>query len=250
MEELATEVFLKKFFIFKQQVHWWPIDQGAIIFCRYTRSEFRRSLFDEYSIPFVETLHRAVEKRQAEYLAGRYCAKYALHAIGLDARFIPSGKNREPLWPEGIIGSISHSNEFAAACVSRSPKVLGVGIDLEETVDNNTMNKIQRMILTDRDRENIANIVMSEAHYFSLAFSLKESFFKAAFSQVGSYFDFDAISIIALDENKYSVKFKINYDLSEKLIKGEIFTGWYRQLTEKMVATIVMIPANRIANCI
>jgi enterobactin synthetase component D len=205
----ALQIPLNNFFIFKQQVDWWSLDQGVIIFCHYVRAEFCDSLFDEYSIPFSEGLYRSVEKRKAEYLAGRYCAKHALQAVGSDVLFIPSGEHREPLWPKGIAGSISHSNEFAVACVSRSSRISGVGIDLEEVVDSDTMHKIQRMILTDRDRELIANLEMSEVHYFSMVFSLKESFFKAAFSQVGSYFDFDAISMVAVDETSCSVRFMI-----------------------------------------
>jgi 4'-phosphopantetheinyl transferase EntD len=231
------------FFNSKQQVYWWPIEQGAIFFCDYDRAAFCSSLFDEFSIPLTESLCRSVEKRQAEYLAGRYCAKHALRAINLDAPAISSGKHREPLWPEGVVGSISHTNELAVACVSKSPHILGIGIDLEKIIDSETCKKIERMILTNRDRENTPRMLMSEEKYCSLVFSLKESFFKAAFNQVGKYFDFDSISIIEVDEIKCSAKFIINYNLSEKLKKGDILMGLYKQLTDMILVTTVVILA-------
>ena len=234
------------FFNIQKQVYWWPIEQGAIFFCEYLREDFRKSLFDEFSIPFADNLHRAVEKRQAEYLAGRYCAKNALRAINADVPIISSGKHREPLWPVGVVGSISHSSDTAVACVSKSPRILGIGIDLEKTIDSETCNKIERMILTDRDRKNMSHLIMPKEKYFSLVFSLKESFFKAAFNQVGEYFDFDAISIIELNETEFFARFIINRDLSEKLKKGDILTGLYKQLTEKLVVTVIFIYDNNL----
>src|SRR5688572_29707947 len=66
-------------------------------------------------IPLPATLHGAVPKRQAEFRAGRYCAMTALTA--LDARFagceVGRADSGAPVWPAGIVGSISHSDGMA-----------------------------------------------------------------------------------------------------------------------------------------
>jgi hypothetical protein len=62
--------------------------------------------------PFgVETavLGRASSVRRAEFQAGPACALQALAVIGLAAVAIPKGLGGEPVWPRGIVGSITHA---------------------------------------------------------------------------------------------------------------------------------------------
>jgi 4'-phosphopantetheinyl transferase EntD len=41
------------------------------------------------------------------------------------------GANREPIWPKGLVGSITHTDCFVAAAVAWSAVVRGIGIDAE-----------------------------------------------------------------------------------------------------------------------
>jgi 4'-phosphopantetheinyl transferase EntD len=74
---------------------------------------------------------RAVDKRRYEFATGRRCARLALERLGLPAGPVPVGANREPLWPDGVVGSITHCAGYRAAAVARSTDVTGVGIDAE-----------------------------------------------------------------------------------------------------------------------
>jgi 4'-phosphopantetheinyl transferase EntD len=74
---------------------------------------------------------RAVPKRQAEYRTVRYCARLALDALGVAPVPILSGERREPLWPAGVVGNLTHCDGYRAAAVARRDRVLGVGIDAE-----------------------------------------------------------------------------------------------------------------------
>ena len=49
------------------------------------------------------------EERRNEFIAGRHCAREALARIGVSSCALPPDKNRAPQWPEGVIGSISHT---------------------------------------------------------------------------------------------------------------------------------------------
>jgi 4'-phosphopantetheinyl transferase EntD len=46
-----------------------------------------------------------------------------MDALGLPERPIPMGRDRAPVWPEGVVGSISHSDAFCLAAVARSDRV-------------------------------------------------------------------------------------------------------------------------------
>lgn len=78
-----------------------------------------------------EALARAVEQRRREYVTVRHCARQALAELGLPPVAILSGEHREPLWPAGVLGSITHCDGYRAAALARQGAVASVGIDAE-----------------------------------------------------------------------------------------------------------------------
>jgi 4'-phosphopantetheinyl transferase EntD len=50
----------------------------------------------------------AVEKRRREFVTARACAREALAQLGLPAQPIPAGPRGEPVWPQGVVCSITH----------------------------------------------------------------------------------------------------------------------------------------------
>jgi 4'-phosphopantetheinyl transferase EntD len=76
-------------------------------------------------------LGNAVEKRRREFVTARACAREALLRLGLPPGPIGTGEQGEPLWPEGVVGSITHCVGYRACAVARAEDVLGVGIDAE-----------------------------------------------------------------------------------------------------------------------
>jgi 4'-phosphopantetheinyl transferase EntD len=73
----------------------------------------------------------AVEKRRRDFVTGRACARLALERLGLDPGAIGSGPRGEPLWPAGVVGSITHCRVLRACAVARSREVRSVGVDAE-----------------------------------------------------------------------------------------------------------------------
>ncbi len=57
-------------------------------------------------------LGRAVAKRRREFATGRECAHRALEQLGLMAEAVPSGERGEPLWPAGVVVSITHCDGY------------------------------------------------------------------------------------------------------------------------------------------
>lgn len=76
----------------------------------------------------------AREIRRREFAGGRACARAALTALGLPAVAIPSGSDRAPIWPRGLVGSISHSPTRCVAAIARqSDGIISIGVDIEES---------------------------------------------------------------------------------------------------------------------
>lgn len=77
------------------------------------------------------TLAHASPERLAEFRTARSCAREALRMLGEPTASIPVGAGRAPVWPVGIVGSITHCVGYRAAVVAKREHVLAVGIDAE-----------------------------------------------------------------------------------------------------------------------
>ena len=81
---------------------------------------------DLFWLPYHASLTGWGRKRQAEHLAGRIAAAYALREVG-EKRLPAIGDRRQPLWPTPWFGSISHCGQRALAVIADRP----VGVDIE-----------------------------------------------------------------------------------------------------------------------
>ena len=146
-------------------------------------------------LPHHAELANAGRKRKAEHLAGRIAAAHALpdHTVpGIG----PSG---EPLWPEGVSGSITHSGTQAMAVAVRYPDAL-VGIDCEAILPDREAREIQDGIINAQEAMCLTRSGYPFALALTLAFSAKESLFKAFFPQVKTFMGFEWARVTELTE--------------------------------------------------
>lgn len=73
----------------------------------------------------------AAPVRREELAAGRRRAHAALRVLGADVEVIGRGERGEPIWPNGVVGSITHCDGFVAAVVTHATRHIGLGIDAE-----------------------------------------------------------------------------------------------------------------------
>lgn len=123
-------------------------------------------------------LGRAVEKRRREFVAGRACAREALARLGVAAVAVPSGADGEPLWPAGIVGSITHCEGYRACAVAWSDAVVGLGIDAEP--NRPLPGGVLEEVAHGRERDLLADGAVGQ-DIGRLLFSAKEAVFKAWF---------------------------------------------------------------------
>src|SRR5215207_4316780 len=74
---------------------------------------------------------RAVERRRREFTTARMCAHAALTKLGLTPVPILRGERNAPVWPAGVVGSITHCAGYRAAVVAHSSDLTAIGIDAE-----------------------------------------------------------------------------------------------------------------------
>jgi 4'-phosphopantetheinyl transferase EntD len=74
---------------------------------------------------------KSVDKRRNEFVTVRHCARLALQQLGLPPVPILKGDKGEPCWPDGVVGSLTHTQGYRGAVVGRSASVRSVGIDAE-----------------------------------------------------------------------------------------------------------------------
>src|SRR5437588_389954 len=74
---------------------------------------------------------RAVAERRQLFALGRAAARDALGELGFAPVAIGRGEGGEPLWPAGVVGSISHSRQVAVAVAGLRQDYVGLGVDVE-----------------------------------------------------------------------------------------------------------------------
>ncbi len=78
-----------------------------------------------------EQIDGASERRRREFAEARACARQALEGLGVAPGPIPAAPGGAPVWPEGIVGSITHKGGYRAAVVAFAEDIRGIGIDAE-----------------------------------------------------------------------------------------------------------------------
>jgi len=73
----------------------------------------------------------AVDKRRRDFIGARHCARQALEALGEQPVAIGKGERGVPLWPRGVVGSLTHCDGYRAAALGHKLRFRSVGIDAE-----------------------------------------------------------------------------------------------------------------------
>ncbi|WFR78170.1 4'-phosphopantetheinyl transferase superfamily protein [Janthinobacterium rivuli] len=200
---------------------------------------FQSAAFHAHDIALPAAIARSVPKRQAEYFFGRLAARAALARLGIADAQIGTGASRQPLWPAGVVGSISHGGGYAAAVALPAQRHEAIGIDIEAVVGAEMREALLSTAigLPELALLHQLNSVNALEFLMTVVFSAKESFFKAAFPTVGYYFDFTAVTLTAFDEARRTLTFRINQTLSPRLHASARFSVDYDLLDAHTVIT-------------
>ncbi len=130
----------------------------------------------------------AINSRVREFTTGRACGRQALRKLGLPSAPILRGSNRQPLWPSGVVGSITHCKGYRAAAVARQANMLTVAIDAE--IHDELPPGVLKQVCRDEELEWLTD-APNEIHWDRIMFSAKESVYKAWFPLTGRWLGFE-----------------------------------------------------------
>jgi enterobactin synthetase component D / holo-[acyl-carrier protein] synthase len=134
-------------------------------------------------------IERGVQKRREQFSSGRVAAHRLFARSGAAPMPVLRGEGRAPRWPAGWVGSISHGARYALAALASADRIAGVGIDVEARGRLNA--KMLRLIMTPHEIARIGN----DLDRALIAFSAKESLYKALHPRVGVYIGFQEVEI-------------------------------------------------------
>jgi len=148
---------------------------------------------DVHTLPQELLLSGVRPKRQLEYAAGRTAARQAIKENGHKPEFPAIGDGREPIWPAGLVGSITHTSDTAMAAVARRNVFDGIGIDIEDLQP--LEDSVASGILTAAEIQRLE----PGADQVLRLFSFKESVFKCVFPAHGEFIDFKDVEVVSAE---------------------------------------------------
>ena len=224
----------------------WPLPQplpGSV--WRSTDFTPAHLLADDFARSAIEmpaSIQRSVAKRQAEFLAGRLCARTALLHLDGTCATPAIGEDRAPVWPAHIAGAITHSNGRAGAVVALKSEWQGLGIDLENLLSDERARRLVKEILTPGEQRRMAEGCDEDvALVVTLTFSIKESLFKALFPLVGQRFYFEHAEVLSWSKDGH-VRLRLLTDLSTEWHHGKEIEGQFA-VHEGQLLSLVAIAA-------
>ncbi len=137
----------------------------------------------------------AVERRRHEFATARTCARRALLDLGLAAGPILRGEYGEPIWPPGVVGSITHCDGYRAAAVARATDLLTIGIDAEP--DAPLPAGVLDMVTDSAERDSLTALAGAEPGvcWDRLLFCAKEALYKAWYPVARRWLEFSEARI-------------------------------------------------------
>ena len=163
------------------------------------------------SFPGEESLvANAVETRRREFITARHCAREALAKLGYAPVPIRAGRKREPLWPAGVVGSITHTTGFRAAAVASQSVLASIGIDTEQ--NDKLPDGVEEAITVRGEREMLAALsrAFPATNWGRLLFSAKESVYKAWYPLTGRGLDFEDARLVIEPAGTFAAKLLVD----------------------------------------
>ncbi len=156
-----------------------------------TADDLEAPLFPEEE----EALGRPVEKRRREFVTARACSRQALARLGMPAQAIPAGPKGEPVWPPGVVGSITHCAGYRACALARDADLVTIGVDAE--IDEPLPQGLLSDVALPEERRQLRALALAEPRvsWDRLLFSIKESVYKAWFPLARQWLGFEDATV-------------------------------------------------------
>ncbi|QCX75035.1 4'-phosphopantetheinyl transferase Npt [Streptomyces sp. YIM 121038] len=189
-----------------------------------------------------EAVHvaKAVDKRRREFTTARHCARTALARIGVPPGPIPRGEKGEPIWPDGVVGTMTHCAGYRAAVVAEAAAVTSLGIDAEPA-ERLSDPGVLDLVSDEAERAALAALAAEQPSvpWDRLLFSAKESVYKTWFPLARRWLGFEDAHLTIRADGTFSAKILIE----GPLVAGSELTGldglW--TMRDGVIATAIVL---------
>jgi 4'-phosphopantetheinyl transferase EntD len=174
-----------------------------------------------------------------EFALGRTCARDALALLDGPRAAIPMGRFRDPVWPFGYVGSITHSHGFCAAAVAKvaceGGNIIGIGIDCEPAAP--LPNELPGLVCSADECAWLKSHHLRDVPWDRLFFSAKESVYKALFPTTHRYLEFRDVGI-CFDSSSQSFEVSLP---SLPALRPHALVGRYQIHEDIMLAAVTWL---------
>ncbi len=201
------------------------IPDTSFIFLKKDVSEIQEHSELVKKLVLPKKVDKFSELRKNEFILGRLSASLAAKNLtGTELLELDVLESRAPLWPDHLVGSISHNQGYVCSLVGLKSQYKSIGIDLEEL--GRTKIELGKQILHPNDLKTIEGMKSEEV--LTIIFSCKEALFKLLHPLVHQFFGFQEAYVEAVDlkNNRFSIV--LNTDLSKDLgaTVGQKYNGY------------------------
>ncbi len=121
--------------------------------------------------------------------AARIVARQLLAQLGYAQCVVPKAPSGAPIWPAGVVGSLTHDSQVAIAAVGRCGDVAALGIDVEpaESLPSDLLD----LVATAQEQLEIAD----DPYHGRLLFAAKEAVYKAVYPLDQTFLDHHDVQI-------------------------------------------------------
>lgn len=188
---------------------------------QFDQQSFDDNLFDITNVYRPIAITQSVNKRKAEYFAGRYLVARELQSRGFSHQPLEQNVDRSPRLPSDVIGSISHSNDLATVTVLPSSNVNreNIGIDIQHLISSEVCDDIENMVAAVQEVDLVVRYGLTRTEAVTLLFSAKEAIYKALARFVRRGLDFNSATLIEID--KGTVQFALSKDITSQISDSE-----------------------------
>lgn len=171
----------------------------------------------------------AVQARRDEFHTGRRLARAALAALGCPPAVITMNDGRDPVWPPGFLGSISHTRRLCVAHVGRTRDLAGLGVDIE--LARELPPELIPLVCRSDEDCRLSNWRVL------LCFATKEALFKSYYPKTRAFLDFHDVRV-DLDEERGAFTARIVAPDKPAFHGCRVFAGRFARIDLHVVAAV------------
>lgn len=187
----------------------------------------------------------AVDSRRFEFSSARVLAHKILNQLGRNQGPLLSHPDRSPAWPQGVLGSLSHSRTQCAALIAeQKPQLLGLGVDVEDL--RPMKPNLFAEILTRAEMECMTSTVPENLHvaHVLTIFGIKEAVYKAMLPLGNQGLGFHAMEVDVLSD-PLQPKVRPLADLQQRLPLGCLLQVLHHRQDKILLSVVILQTSTR-----